>query len=40
MKIGKVKIGHNNLNMTTHYTHIENKEQEKALQALNNYFGN
>ena len=39
-KIIQQQVGHSNLNMTMHYTHIENKEQEQALQVLNNYFGN
>ena len=39
-KIIQQQVGHSNLNMTMHYTHIENEEQAQALQALNNYFVN
>ena len=39
-KIIQQQVGHNNLKMTMHYTHIENKEQAQALQALNDYFAN
>lgn len=39
-KIIQQQVGHNNLSMTMHYTHIENKEQAEALQSLNNYFAN
>ena len=39
-KIIQQQVGHSNLNMTMHYTHIENEEQAQALQSLNNYFVN
>ena len=39
-KIIQQQVGHSNLNVTMHYTHIENEEQAQALQSLNNYFAN
>lgn len=37
-KIIQEQVGHSNLNMTMHYTHIETKEQYDAVQNLNHYF--
>lgn len=37
-KIIQEQVGHNNISMTMHYTHIEKEQQSVAIQVLNNYF--
>ena len=37
-KIIQEQVGHSNLNMTLHYTHVENVEKYNSAQNLNLYF--